>query len=47
MSLPRLVLAAPSTGQGKTTVATGLLEILASQAELVRLVASFAPPLGG
>ena len=25
MSLPRLVVAAPSTGQGKTTIATGLI----------------------
>ncbi|WP_207769382.1 cobyrinate a,c-diamide synthase [Nocardioides currus] len=28
MSLPRLVVAAPSTGQGKTTIATGLLAAL-------------------
>ena len=28
MSLPRLVVAAPGTGQGKTTVATGLMAAL-------------------
>lgn len=30
MSLPRLVIAAPSTGQGKTTIATGLMAALRS-----------------
>ena len=31
MSLPRLVVAAPATGQGKTTVATGLMAALAAR----------------
>ncbi len=47
--LPRLVVAAPSTGQGKTTVATGLMAAAvtsAAQADEVTLKGASCFPIG-